>query len=32
MHLSIDAMNFFRVWLSHSWTLPKFFWIIHPHL
>ncbi len=31
-HLNTNAMDFFKVWLSHGCTLPKNFYITHPHL
>lgn len=31
-HLSTNAMDFFGVWLSHCYTLPKNFYITHLHL
>jgi hypothetical protein len=31
-HLNTNAMDFFRVWLSHCCTLPKNFYITHLHL
>jgi hypothetical protein len=31
-HLNINAMEFFKFWLSHCCTLPKNSYITHSHL